>query len=271
MNPNWLADFFIKQRSVIEAAETPFAKLAVFILPVITPAVPAFMTGVHMYQLFIQIFSFDHADWVSAGMAGIIALSLELLGYVGAVSFIKSVFDWVRFRANEYILPLALNGLAYLFYLVVMFFINVRLGEYFGTPVIVNAIFGLLSFITVPSGLLAANHLNDIREEERAEKLRAEKRSDEILKYKIKHSRKSHSQPKRESQTNTKISKSKILFETNLTGTRAAVYNEMNNAYSKGRLLEPADLVAKGFEKSAVTRYRGAWLDDHPEARKFGF
>ena len=58
LDSKWLANIFIKQREIIEAAETPFAKLAVFILPILAPAVPAFMTVLHVYQLLDKIFSF---------------------------------------------------------------------------------------------------------------------------------------------------------------------------------------------------------------------
>jgi len=51
----WLANFFNKQREIIEAAETPFSKLAIFILPILAPSVPAFMTGLHLYKLLLKI------------------------------------------------------------------------------------------------------------------------------------------------------------------------------------------------------------------------
>lgn len=179
---HWLARFFIKQREIIESAETPFAKLAVFVLPIMSPLVPAFMSGLHLYKLFLELFTFSRANEVSIFMASIISLVLELLGYVGAVSFIKSLFDWIKNKKDEYIVPFALNGVAYLFYLLAMFLINVQLGKYFETSSIINNIVALLSFITVPTSLLAANHLNQVENSEFEEKRYQEKREDKIKK-----------------------------------------------------------------------------------------
>src|SRR5574338_673052 len=170
MNSNFIARFFNWNREVIEAAETPFAKLAIFVLPVIAPLVPAFMTSLHMYKLLKDLFKFGYAWDIPLIMSVITGLVLELLGYVGAITFIRSLFQYVQHRHDEELLPVILNGAAYLFYVVAMWLINVQLGKYFGTPNIINSIFGLLSFITVPTGLLAANHLSQRADEEHAEK-----------------------------------------------------------------------------------------------------
>src|SRR3990172_4557819 len=118
MNKNRLAKFFDTNREIIEAAETPFAKLVIFILPIIAPSVPAFMTGLHLYKLFLEIFTFAGADRVSLAMWGIVSLVLEMLGYVGAISFIQAIFRWVKHKNSLYAIPAMLNGLAYVFYLV---------------------------------------------------------------------------------------------------------------------------------------------------------
>lgn len=184
---NKLAEFFDKQREVIEAAETPFAKLAVFVLPILAPLVPATLTGLHIYKLLLEIFNFQYAEQVSGCLSIIVSIVLEMLGYVGAISFIQSLFRWVRTRQDEYLLPFALNGFAYIFYLLAMWLINVQLGKYFSTPAIVNNIIGLLSFVTVPTSLLAANHLSQKEEMEEEYKLRQENRADRLERYRIKH------------------------------------------------------------------------------------
>lgn len=184
---NKLATILNSWREVIEAAETPFSKLAIFILPILAPSVPATLTGLHIYKLLLEIFTFSSADVVSKILAFIVSIVLELLGYVGAISFIQSVFRWIRYRKDEYLLPSALNGIAYVFYLVAMFLINVQLGRYFGTPDIMNNIVGLLSFVTVPTSLLAANHLSQKEEKEETVKEEDAKRTERITKYKIKH------------------------------------------------------------------------------------
>ncbi len=182
-----LAEFFEKQREIIEAAETPFAKLAIFVLPILAPTVPASLTGLHVYKLLLTIFTFQYADEVSKVLSITVSIVLELLGYVGAISAIQSLFRWIRTREDEYMLPFALNGMAYFFYLVSMWLINVELGKHFGTPDIVNNIVGLLSFVTVPTSLLAANHLSQKEQREEEYELRQEGRKDRLERYRIKH------------------------------------------------------------------------------------
>lgn len=187
METTWLAGFLNKQREIIEAAETPFAKLAIFILPILAPVVPAALTGMHVFKLLLEVFTFTRAQEFSASLSVIISVVLEMLGYVGAVSFIQSMFKWVRTRKDEYLLPFALNGAAYIFYLIAMFLINVSLGNYFGIPGIMNSIVGLLSFITVPTSLLAANHLSQKEEKEDGHRQAEAQRKERLDKYKIKH------------------------------------------------------------------------------------
>lgn len=186
METNRLAEFFNKQREVIEAAETPFAKLAIFILPILAPIVPASLTGLHVYKLMLEIFTFSHAYQVSVVLSAIVALVLEMLGYVGAISFVQAVFRLVKTRNTLYLLPAILNGLSYTFYLVLMFLVNYKLGEYFQTPRIINTIVGLLSFVTVPTGLLAANYLSqkEIKEDER--EMRKERSAERLERARIK-------------------------------------------------------------------------------------
>lgn len=181
-----LADFFIRQREIIESAETPFAKLAVFVLPILAPLVPAALTGFHLYQLFLKLFTFHYSSQASFILSFTVAVVLEMLGYVGAISFIRSIFDLIKHGRDLYLLPAGLNGMAYIFYLVVMFLINVRLGQYFQVPDIINSIIGLLSFITVPTGLLAANHLSQQEEKEESKELRLERREERLERLRIK-------------------------------------------------------------------------------------
>lgn len=262
-NNNWLANLFIKQREIIESAETPFAKLAVFVLPIIAPMVPAAMTGLHLYKLFLEMFTFKDAHNLSFFLSGTISLVLELLGYVGAISFIKSLFNWVKTRRDEYLVPFALNGTAYLFYLIAMWLINVQLGKYFGTSAIVNNIVGLLSFITVPTSLLAANHLNEVSEEETSEKIRQEQRQDKMEKYRIKHG------VPNTSRSNTEVSEH---FQNN-SGTnskmgRPSVHQERVFSYLEdgfqnlGRVPSYTEVVKDlGLPQSTASRLRKEWLE----------
>lgn len=160
-NTNWLAQKFITQREIIEAAETPFSKLAMFILPIISPLVPATMTGMHLYQIFLDVFTFSGSEYLSGGLAIVAGAVLELLGYVGAITFIKSTFNYFSTQKAEYLIPMVLNGLAYTFYLVLLFMINYQLGKYLGVNPVLNNIIATLSFVTVPTSLLAGSHLSE--------------------------------------------------------------------------------------------------------------
>ena len=189
---NKLAEFFNQQRELIEAAESPFAKLAVFILPILSPIVPATLTGMHLYQLFLELFTFPGAITFAKISAFIPALVLELLGYVGAISFIQALFKWIESRGNgndgdKFLVPAILNFFAYVFYLTAMWLINVSLGKYFQTPEIVNSIVGLLSFITVPTSLLAANHLAIKEHDAKEEVVRQDKNTFKLQKEMLKH------------------------------------------------------------------------------------
>jgi hypothetical protein len=132
-----------------------------------------------MYKLFLEVFP-EIAPNALAILSTIVGAVLEMLGYVGAIEFVHSIFRLVRSRSEKYWLTVGLTGIAYLFYLVSMLLINVQLGKYFGTPPIVNSIVGLLSFITVPTGLLAANYLGGKSESEIDYTIRQERREDRI-------------------------------------------------------------------------------------------
>ena len=172
MKSNWLADLFIKQREIIEAAETPFAKLAMFILPVLSPLVPAIMTGMHLYQIFLDIFTFIGSEILSGFLSIVAGFVLELLGYVGAITFIKGIFNYLSTRQTEYLVPMVLNGSAYVFYLGLLWMINYQLGKYLGVDPTLNNIIATLSFVSVPTSLLAGSHLSEKAKEEREEKER---------------------------------------------------------------------------------------------------
>jgi hypothetical protein len=217
-----LAAFFDRQREIIEAAETPFAKLAIFVLPILAPIVPASLTGLHLYKLFLEVFRFS-SNW-SAALSIVIAIVLEMLGYVGAISFIQSVFRLVKTWNALYILPSVLNGLAYIFYLILMFLVNYKLGEYFQTPQIINTIVGLLSFVTVPTGLLAANYLSqkELKNDEKEERL--ERRDERLEKARIKAGKVSRnlSESSVTYQKDVEVSES----SQNLSGNLPETYNE---------------------------------------------
>lgn len=256
-NSNFLATFFNWNREVIEAAETPFAKLAIFTLPVLSPLVPAFMTSLHMYKLLTELFKLDFRIDVSLVMSIITGVVLELLGYVGAVTFIRSLFQYVKHSKEEaMLLPVILNGIAYLFYVAAMYLINVQLGEYFGTATIINGVFAILSFITVPTGLLAANHLSQRADEEYENKEKKLDREYKLERLRIKSGGvSSGSGPK---STATKERKASFYKEKMLQA--------LNDAYDRdGSVLSPIELArmfkldydrSKGFISGLRTNWK---------------
>jgi hypothetical protein len=260
---NFLATIFLWTQEVIEAAETPFSKLAIFVLPVMAPLVPAFMTMLHMFKLLQEMFTFAYAYEVSAVMAGIIGIVLELLGYVGAITFIRSLFRYVKNRQDEEILPVVLNFLAYFFYIVAMWLINYQLGKYFGTASIINTIFGLLSFITIPTGLLAANHLSERAQEEHDEKEKDKDRKFKLDKYKIKHGINPDAAPaKAEKPTREKRSKSASWY-------REKMLNYLSDTYRSEKRVATVIEIARKFKldydrsKGFISGLRTRWKKDN--------
>jgi hypothetical protein len=103
---------------------------------------------------------------------------------VGAIAFIRAIYKKFQKRGSG--LSVILNGLAYGFYVIAMYQINVRLGFLAGDNQIVNQIFALLSFITIPTGLLAAEHLNDRATFDNDAALRKEQREERLERLRIK-------------------------------------------------------------------------------------
>lgn len=251
---NILANFFNWNREVIEAAETPFAKLAIFILPVLAPLVPAFMTSLHMFKLLQEMFTFRYSYEVSVMMAIVIGVTLELLGYVGAITFIRSLFQWVKYRKDEQFLPVILNGAAYLFYIIAMWLINYQLGKYFQTAPIINVIFGLLSFITVPTGLLAANHLSQRAEEDYEEREKDKERQYKLERLRIKSGGTAEARAKREQKQ-----KSASWYKEKMWAFMDSFYQQNKRAPTVKEIVERFKLNydrSKGF----VSGQRTEWM-----------
>lgn len=246
-----LANTFNRWREVIEAAETPFAKLAIFVLPILAPIVPASLTGLHLYKLFLEIFQFSNANTVSSILSVIVAIVLEMLGYVGAISFIQSLFQWVKTKNSLYALPTTLNFLAYAFYLTLMFFVNYALGQYFLTPEIINIIVGILSFVTVPTGLLAANYLSqkELKLEEKEE--RSERRNERLEKYKIKHGAKVDKLPESSVTYQKDVTKVSQVSESS-NESFPKDWRKLRKVLSEKDLRDLANLSADGIRQVSV-------------------
>ena len=261
MNKNWLAEIFDWMREVIEAAETPFAKFAIFVLPILAPVVPASVTGVRL----TTELNFHPA------LSFITALVLEMLGYVGAISSIRAIYKW--FKKEGSFLSVVLNGLAYAFYVVAMYQINVRLGSLAGDNPIVNQVFALLSFITIPTGLLAAEHINERTEYYEQKELRNERRAERIEKYKI---RTNAANERSSARTNERSVRRRTNERTNTDELRTVIYQLLDEYYqANGQVAGVSDLartVARsknqdgsevGFEryKGYISEVRKNWME----------
>lgn len=175
---NFLASIFNWSSEVVESAESPFARLAAFLLPILAPITPAFLTSIRLYKLFLTILlETKLPDWVALIGAIITALVLEILGYVGTIAMVRFIYKWIKTKTDEYLVPTAMTGIAYAFYLGIMYLVNVQLNT---TNPNTTAIFGLLGFLTIPAGLIFATNLVSSEENKNDYILRQEKREDRI-------------------------------------------------------------------------------------------
>lgn len=273
MNQSFFASIFTKVGEVIEAAETPFAKMAIFLLPVLSPIVPATFTGLHTYKLLVTVFPTIEVTLLGT-LSLIVGLVLEMLGYVGAIEFIHSLFRLIRSKENRYWLTVGLTGMAYLFYLLTMMLINVKLGEYFHTPPIINTIVGLLSFITVPTGLLAANYLGGKSEDNLDTILRQERREDRL---KSKALKAGINVFQNSSETNMKVpnqfrNSGRTSRTTSETMGRPSIHQSkvfelLEHTYkTSGTVLGFKEVQSQlGLPQSTASRLRNKWIETHPE------
>jgi hypothetical protein len=175
---NFLASIFNWSSEVVESAESPFARLAAFLLPILAPITPAFLTSIRLYKLFLTILlETKLPDWVALIGAIITALVLEILGYVGTIAMVRFIYKWIKTKTDEYLVPTAMTGIAYAFYLGIMYLVNVQLNT--ANPN-TTAIFGLLGFLTIPAGLIFATNLVSSEENKNDYILRQEKREDRL-------------------------------------------------------------------------------------------
>lgn len=157
----FLKSFFDWIRDVIQTADLSIVLLILVVLPLLVPAVPAWVT---MKNLEEQM-RFDHSIAVLGG------ITIELLGYAGALLSLKAITDWMKEKDLRNKKPLLwtaiINLLAYVFYLVAVVSINVILDNAAGKPTEYVLVIGLLCLLSVPSGMLSATRI--ISREEKAE------------------------------------------------------------------------------------------------------
>lgn len=258
-NHNFLASFFQGFREIVESAETPFAKLAIVILPIIAPLVPALLTGLRMQILLLNLIGDKLDKSIASYGAFIISVVLELLGYVGAVMFVRSIYNLIKNKTLEYYLPVFLTGIAYVFYLADMYSINVQLNS--ETPNTVF-IFGLLSFMTVPTGLLAATSITERQEKEQEYETRQEQRQDKMERFRIKHGT-----SRSTSESNMEVPKQ--FRNNNGTMGRPSIHQErvfsfMEQYYQSTKNVATFTEVMTNLKlpQSTASRLRDKWIEN---------
>lgn len=254
---NFLASFFQSFREVVENAETPFAKLAIVILPIIAPLVPALLTGIRMQILLLNLIGDKLDKNFASGGAFTISVVLELLGYVGAVMFVRSIYNLIKNKSLEYYLPVFLTAIAYIFYLADMYAINVQLNNDVPNTTVV---FGLLSFMTVPTGLLAATSINERQEKEQEYETRQEQRQDKMERFRIKHTG-----SKTTSESNMEVPKQ--FQNNNGTMGRPSIHQErvfsfMEQYYQSTKKVATFTevMTSLNLPQSTASRLRDKWI-----------
>lgn len=172
---NWLKGLFDWIREVLEAADVPFVLLVLVVLPFVVPFVPAWVTAMNLRE----IMGFPPEISFVGG------LTIELLGFSGAILFLRSIMDWKRNEAETF--SIWLTGLSYAFYLVAVIVINVILDMKAGKDWSYIWVIACLCLLSVPSGLLSASRINQREADNKAEKAHQEKRSDRMSRWMMKH------------------------------------------------------------------------------------
>lgn len=268
MNSNFLKNFFEWNREVIESAETPFARFASFILPIIAPLVPAFLTSVRLHSLFLNLMGNSLPDQIALIGSFTTATVLELLGYVGTIAFVRFIFRWVKTKEIEFFIPMILTMIAYFFYLWAMYSINVQLNS--ETPN-TNNVFALLSFMTVPAGLIFAVNVNDNQEKREDFTIRQEKREDKLKKEALKRGINvfeigNNSSKRLDGKENLPQEKPK---EKPASFYKGEIIKMLNNTYTRtGRVLRVVEIVKElkldyNNSKGFISSQRKIWIEQN--------
>lgn len=170
---NWLANLFKYTDEVVDAAQSPAAKLITTLLPIIAPLVPAFITGIRLNGMYLRLIGSQFPDWVATFGAIITATVLEMLGWVGTIALVNNLYRWIKTKKEEYLLPFGLSFFAYIIYIIDMWMVN-------STGATDNQVFLWLSLFTVPAGFMFAVMLVTGQDDKQEYILRQERREDSL-------------------------------------------------------------------------------------------
>lgn len=177
---DFLAKAFHWSDEVIDAAQSPAAKLASTLLPIFAPIVPAFITAIKLHALYTSLIAGRFEPWVATFGAIMTAIVLEFLGWVGTIAFVRNLYKWVKTKEDEYLIPTLLSLFAYVIYLADMWMVN-------SPKTNPDNVILLLALFSVPAGFLFAVMLVTGEDSKAEEKLRQENRDERIQKYRIRH------------------------------------------------------------------------------------
>jgi len=176
---NWLANIFIYIREVVEEADRPLSFVIIALLPLLAPAVPAFVTanslGTYM----------DFTPFWSA-FTGVV---FEGAGYVGMIALVGAIMRYVKEEKNtRTMLPVKVAGWAYGLYLFSLISVNIILEIANGVPLTRVLVVACLTVgLSVSASLLNGQRIYERDNKDTEEKRYQDQRADKLEKYRIKH------------------------------------------------------------------------------------
>ena len=179
MKTNWLANIFVYIREVVEEADRPLSFVIIALLPLLAPAVPAFVTA-NSLQLYMD---FDPFWGVFTGIV------FEGAGYVGMISLVGAIMRYVKEENNKRIsLPVKVAGWAYGLYLFALISVNIILEVANGVPLTRVLVVACLTVgLSVSASLLNGQRIYERDNKDIEEKRYQDQRADKMEKYRIKH------------------------------------------------------------------------------------
>lgn len=251
MNSGSLAGLFRWLRQVVEEADKPFSLLITVILPVVAPIIPSIITSGNLQKYM----GYDK------GTATIAAIAFALVGYVAMVTAIGAIMNFVEQEKNSRVwLPVLITTGSYAVYVFALVMVNIVL-EYnngvSGDKISVTALMTL--GLEIPAAMLNGTRINVRDRGEKEEKRHQEKRSDQLVKYKIKHGINPDAVYQASSDAVEEKRKKKA------SDYKDRIWSALDEEYSKGRVLRVVELCerfklpydkAKGF----VSTQRTEWM-----------
>jgi hypothetical protein len=238
---NFLKNVFDWIREALEAADVPFVLMLLVILPFVVPFTPAWVTGMNLYTIM------KFPDYV-AYMGG---ATIELLGFAGAILFVRSIMDYIQKKDPDEIIRIWLTGISYVFYLVSVIVINIILDIKAGKDWSYIWVIAALCLLSVPSGLLSASRIVKREDDSRGEKRHQENRSDRMSRWLIKHG-----MTPREYSSDTKLVQHKKQYASDY---KKQVITQLEKHYSKTNQIMGASELCKILKLEAKTQRAEIW------------